>query len=220
MVDDLEAAFNLQLQPGYDPRLGAMLHLCVRRQIEKCLPHVCRAELEKAGKGDLPASMVDDLEVAFNLQIEPGYNPRLGAMLHLPLLFYGLTEALALFSSCVMQLCGYRRNYHQGLVFFTRNLSPPQAALARGRSQQGASSVASLDALSQQHSSSNLTQGGQKSGVYSSTAAGWMGRTSSYPMMYSSGAGSTKQAGAEALEQLKLGMDGCPAQHHPLSEVS
>ena len=33
--------------------------------------------------GHIPSAMVDELEGAFGLHVPPGYNPKLGAMLHL-----------------------------------------------------------------------------------------------------------------------------------------
>ncbi|KAI8474759.1 MAG: hypothetical protein J3K34DRAFT_517850 [Monoraphidium minutum] len=103
-----------------------------------------RQEMAAAGRGHVPAEMVDQLEKAFDHTFPPGYNERLSFMSHLweplraeyrPLLFYIGMEVVAVCTRQIMASYGFKRHELGCLTYYTYKVKPvvsvaPATALA------------------------------------------------------------------------------------------
>lgn len=89
--------------------------MCVRARL-------CREEMADEGLAHIPAQMLDKLEHAWGLVLEPGYTQGLQFMGHLweplkaqwrPLAFYLSTAAVGWFATVMLKRWGFQQASHQ-----------------------------------------------------------------------------------------------------------
>ncbi|WIA21765.1 hypothetical protein OEZ85_000927 [Tetradesmus obliquus] len=116
-------------------------------------------QMADAGLGHVPGQMVEELQAAWGVSFEPGYNPGVSFLGHLweplnaswrPLAFYLLVEGVGRGGRTLLRRWGFRRHQHSGLTYFTLGCDkpPPKSAAPGGNSNSSSTARVSCDATS------------------------------------------------------------------------
>ncbi|WIA42213.1 hypothetical protein OEZ86_009473 [Tetradesmus obliquus] len=122
-------------------------------------------QMADAGLGHVPGQMIVELQAAWGVSFEPGYNPGVSFLGHLweplnaswrPLAFYLLVEGVGRSGRTLLRRWGFRRHQHSGLTYFTLGCDkpPPKSAAPGGNSNSSSTARVSCDATSSSSGSS------------------------------------------------------------------
>jgi hypothetical protein len=84
--------------------------------------HACRQQMRESGLGHVPGQMVDELQAAWGVSFEPGYNADVSFFGHLweplnaswrPLAFYLLIEGVGRGGRALLRRWGFKRHQHK-----------------------------------------------------------------------------------------------------------